>query len=227
LGGVVAVTPNSSIQEAITMMLVNDFSQLAVMAGKHSLHGAITWKSIAQARNANSHASFSDAIIEANEVSYDKELADVLPVLEVADFVFVKDEKRAVAGIVTNADVVHAYGELATPFFLIGELDQALRHVIAKTFSLADVSACCDVDGSRNIRSFDELTIGDYQRVLEKPDNWKKLGWPLERSIVIKRLGELREIRNDIMHFNPDPVPLDAVDKLRNFTRLLRSYGES
>jgi CBS domain-containing protein len=225
LGGVVSVNPHASIQEAITIMLVNDYSQLAVMSGTHSLSGAITWKSIAQARNANPNASFSDAVVEANEVSYDKDLVDVLPILEAADFVFVRDEKRAVAGIVTNADVVHAYGELATPFFLIGELDQALRQVVAKTYSLSEVSSCCDADGSREIRSFDELTMGDYQRMLENPANWAKLGWPLERSTIIRRLDELREIRNDIMHFNPDPVPPDAVAKLRNFTRLLRSYG--
>jgi hypothetical protein len=196
------------------------------MSGGHNLRGAITWKSIAQARHANPEASFGDAMVEANAVDYDKELIDVLPILEQADFVFVRDEKRAVCGIVTNADVVHRYGELATPFLLIGELDQLLRHVIGKTFSISEVTLCCDSDGSRGLRSVDELTMGDYQRILENPNNWTKMGWPLERAIFVKRLDELREIRNDIMHFNPDPVPPDAIAKLRSFSALLRSYSD-
>jgi CBS domain-containing protein len=224
LGGVASVAPTATIQEAITMMLLNDFSQLAVMSGSHSLRGAITWKSIAQARHANPDASFGDAIIEANEVNYDKYLVDVLSTLEQADFVFVRNEKNAVCGIVTNADVVHRYGELATPFFFVGELDQALRYVIAKTFTLSDVIACCDRGGTRDIRSVDELTMGDYQRILENSGNWAKMGWPLDRGLFVKRLDELREIRNDIMHFNPDPMPADAMGKLRSFTQLLRSY---
>jgi hypothetical protein len=52
---------------------------------------------------------------------------------------------------VTTADVVHAYGELATPFFLLGELDQMLRHVISRTFTLEEVTSLCDTDGTRSI----------------------------------------------------------------------------
>jgi hypothetical protein len=169
---------------------------------------------------------FSDAIIEATEVRYDKELREVLPVLEASDFVFVRDANNLIAGIVTTADVVHAYGELATPFFLIGELDQALRRVISKTFTIAEVISFADPDGARNVGSFDDLSVGDYQRVLENPDLWDKLGWPLERSVFIGRLNELREIRNDVMHFNPDPLPSDAVNKLRHAINVLREYGD-
>lgn len=206
-------------------MLLNDYSQLAVLAGKHSLRGAVTWKSIAQIRHSKPSASFADAIVQADEFRYDKELVDVLPALEVADFVFVRDEKNAVAGIVTPADVVHAYGELATPFFLIGELDQLLRQVISRKFTLKEAMSLC---GSRTqpLESFGDLAFGDYQRVLENPDSWAKLRWPLDRPAFVKRLDELRQLRNDIMHFNPDPVPATAVDKLRNFIKLLHEYGD-
>jgi hypothetical protein len=109
-----------------------------------------------------------------------------------------------VAGIVTTADVVTAYGELVTPFFLIGELDQVLRQLISRTFALEEVTSLCDLDGSRAIQSFDDLEIGDYQRVLENPARWAKLEWPLDRATIVTRLDELRVIRNNVMHFNPD-----------------------
>lgn len=67
--------------------------------------------------------------------------------------------------------------------------------------------------------------MGDYQRVLENPERWKKLGWPLDRSIFIKRLDELRIVRNNVTHFNPDPVPAGTVEKLRSILKLLRDYA--
>jgi len=225
LGGVESVAPTATFDEAITLMLLNGYSQLAVLSGSHSLRGAVTWQSIAHTRHANSSASFADVIVPAHEARYDQELIEVLPTLEASDFVFVRDEKNAVSGIVTTADVVHAYGELATPFFLIGELDQVLRQLLSRTFPLDEITLLCDADGSRAIRSFDDLDMGDYQRVLENPDKWAKLGWPLNRAAFIKRLDELRVVRNNVTHFNPDPVPEDAVDKLRNILKLLRDYG--
>ncbi len=226
LGGVVSVPPTATFEYAITLMLLNDYSQLAVVEGQRNLRGAVSWKSIAQTRQAHSSARFADAIAEAVEVRYDKELRDVLPILEASDFVFVRGADNLIAGIVTTADVVHAYGELATPFFLIGELDQALRQVISKTFTIGEIVSLCDPDGARKIGSFDDLSMGDYQRVLENPNLWDKLGWPLERSVFVRRLNELREIRNDVMHFNPDPLPPDAVNKLRHAINVLREYGD-
>ncbi len=224
LEGVAFVAPTATFEEAITLMLLNDYSQLAVLSGAHTLRGAVTWKSIAQACHASPSASFPDAIVRAHEARYDQELIDVLSTLEAPGFVFVRDEKNAIAGIVTTADVVHAYGELATPFFLLGELDQTLRHVISRTFTLNEVTSLCDSDGARAIRSFDDLDMGDYQRTLENPASWAKLGWPLDRVAFVKRLDELRDVRNDVMHFNPDPVSADSVEKLRNILGLLRQY---
>lgn len=226
LGGVESVPPTATFEHAITLMLLNDYSQLAVMEGQRNLRGAVTWKSIAQARNVSSCARFSDAITEAAEVRYDKDLRDVLPILEVSEFVFVRNAKNVISGIVTTADVVHVYGELAAPFFFIGELDQMLRQVICNNFTIEQIISLGGPESVRKIESFDDLSMGDYQRILGNQDLWNRLGWPLERDVFVRRLNELREIRNDVMHFNPDPLPLDAVTKLRNAIRVLHEYGD-
>ena len=225
LSDVVSVPPTATFDEAITVMMLNGYSQLAVLSGTHTLRGAVTWQSIAYARHANPNASFAEAIIPAREARYDQELVEVLPDLETWDFVFVRDEKNAVAGIVTTADVVGKYRELSTPFILIGELDQVLRQLISRAFTLEEVTSLCDADGSRSVRSFDDLEMGDYQRVLENPERWVKLGWPLDRATFIKRLDELRVIRNNVMHFNPEPLPANTVDRLRYILKLLRDFG--
>jgi len=223
LGGLKFVAPNATFDEAITKMLLNDFSQLAVLNGPRNLRGAITWQSIAHARHADADAKLSDAIdADAVAVRYDKELIDVLPELQRTGFVFVRDQENVVAGIITTADVVQAYGEMAMPFFQIGELDRSLRRVIARNLGLDQVVSLC----RRPIRSFDQLSMGEYQRVLDDPGVWAGLGWPLDRSAFIERLDEIRQIRNDVMHFKPDPPPAGTIDKLRKLNSLLRQYGE-
>jgi CBS domain-containing protein len=224
LNGVLSIQPNATFEDAITQMLLNDYSQLPVLSGTHTVRGAVTWRSIAKARHAKSAATLADAIVPCEEVSYDRDLIDVLPILEEHDFVVVRDQKNRVAGIVTTADIAHAYSELASPFLLIGEIDQMLRRTLSRIYPLEDVVRWCDPDGSRGLSSFEDLDMGDYQYILENPDRWRSLEWPLGRTAFIRRLAELREIRNDVMHFNQDAIPPDGISKLRNMLNMLREF---
>lgn len=223
LNGVTSVGPNSTIQEAITKMLLNDFSQLAVLSGPRNPRGAVTWRSIAQAIHLKPDATVADALEPHVEVvPYERDLFEILPALQQRGFVFVQNESKEIAGIVTTADVARRYGDMATPFFQLGELDQTLRWILSHTFDLQTVRQLCN----KTITSFDHLTIGDYQHVLENKDAWEALGWPLDRAAFVSRLEEIRLIRNKVMHFHPDPVPEDAVDKLRMFNGLLHQYRD-
>jgi CBS domain-containing protein len=224
LGHVESVSPNATFDEAITKMLLNDFSQLAVLNGPRNLRGAVTWRSIAQARHKNSAATLADAIEEHVEaVAYDRDLMDVLPMLQQRGYLFIRNEHNVVAGIVTTADVVERYGILATPFFQLGELDQTLRWILNRTCDLETVKSICN----RAVNGFDELSMGDYQRILENKEVWSRLGWPLDRAAFIARLQQIRLIRNKVMHFHPDPLQPDAVEKLRRFNSLLHRYREA
>jgi hypothetical protein len=91
---------------------------------------------------------------------------------------------------VTVADVVGAYGDIASPFFLIGEIDQTLRSLIEQTFDIERVVELCDPGGSRALNSFDQLTLGDYQCVLVNKALWRELGWSLDRKVFATRLKE-------------------------------------
>jgi hypothetical protein len=153
-------------------------------------------------------------------VALDGNLFEILPILQQRQFVFVWDESKVIKGIVTTADVSQRYGEMATPFFQLGELDQTLRWVLSRTLDISTVQQLC----GRKITRFDDLSIGECKRVLENKDVWEKVGWPLDRLTFIERLEEIRGIRNKIMHFHPDQVPEDAVEKLRRFNDLLHRY---
>jgi hypothetical protein len=206
-------------------MIIEDYSQLAVMSGPRSLKGAVSWKSIAKARNANPDAKLAASILKADEVPYTADLISTLPLIQSKEFVFVLGADRSVTGIVTLADVVEVYGQMASPFFMIGRIDQRLRRIIEAAFPIKTIIALCDTDGERGLDGYDQLTMGDYQRILENPDCWDKLGWALDRKLFCARLNEIAQVRNNLMHFNNDPLPDDMVSMLQNFLDLLQEYG--
>lgn len=224
LGGVVSISPQSTYDEAITKLLLDDYSQLAVLAGPHNLRGAITWRSIARARHDDPDATISDAIVQTDAVLYDKELVDVLRRLYEEDFIFVRGPDNRISGIITTADVALAYGELSMPFLLVGQIDMLLRRLITRHLVLEDLISICDPESLRQLHDFDELTFGDYQRALESPPVWEQLNWRIDRPTFGHRLDEIRRLRNDITHFNPDPLPADAMNTLRSFMLFLKHY---
>ncbi|MFY1690612.1 CBS domain-containing protein [Plantactinospora sp. WMMB782] len=221
----VSVSPSASLEEAITAMLLNDFSQLAVLTNPYTLHGAVSWKSIAQAQHADPNASFSSMIVPAQVFDYDARLLRALDTLRREEFIFVRDFDRKISGIITAADVVDKYDETATPFLLIGEVDQELRRLIQATFDVETVREVCAAAG-QTFRSFAAMTMGNYQAVLDNPACWERLGWPLHRRVFISRLDHLRKVRNGVMHFNPDPVKPADVHKLRHFLDLIRTFNK-
>jgi CBS domain-containing protein len=221
-----SVAPDATFDEAITKMLIADYSQLAVMAGPRDLKGAVSWKSIAKARNANPDAKLSAAIIKADAVPYTADLIDMLPLIQSKEFVFVLGADRSVTGIVTLADVVDVYGQMASPFFMIGRIDQRLRRIIEAIFPMETITALCDPDGQRGLHGYDQLTMGDYQRILENSDCWDNLYWRLDRKIFCARLDKIAKARNNLMHFNNDPLPDDVVSMLQNFLNTLQEYGD-
>jgi CBS domain-containing protein len=225
--GIVSVTASASFDEAVTKMILNGYSQLPVMAGERRVVGAVTWQSMATARHSAPDAPLSQAIVPAHTVPYDNYLVDVLPQLAEYGFVLVKNEKNIITGIVTSDDAAARYGALATPFSLIGELDQRLRRVLSDTVDQERAISLCDSDGTSGISSFDDMSFGDYQRILEEPSLWAELEWPLDRKTFVKRLDEVRRIRNDLMHFNSDGVGDDDVKKIRRMIDVLRNFGGS
>jgi hypothetical protein len=72
------------------------------------------------------------------------------------------------------------------------------------------------------VEAISDLSFGEYLRLLEKDDRWAKLGLSLDRKTFCNNLDEVRKIRNDVMHFDPDGVPTSDLEKLRDFARFLQ-----
>jgi hypothetical protein len=218
-----SVAPQDSLERAQALMLRYDYSQLAVMAGTRSLRGAVSWESIAQARIRNSNAPLVEAVIPGEVVHDDDDLLAMIPRIINAGFAFVEARDKQITGIVTTSDLSQQFAVLAKPFFLLAEIERRLRRVIDRVFTADELKEVLDpADAEREIRSADDLTIGEYVRLIELPARWERLGWALERKVFLGALDEVRIVRNDVMHFSPDPLDDEQLRRLENFLKWIR-----
>ena len=222
-GGVEFVRLDDSLERAQTLMMGKDYSQLAVQSGPRDLRGAISWDSIAQAKIRKSDASLRDAIFTPEVVGLHDDLLARIPMIVDANFAFVQAPDRQICGIVTTADLSLEFVTLAKPFFLLAEVERRLRRIIDNHFTSEEIAVIVDPDDSqRSAASASDLTLGEFVRLLEEPSRWSRLKWALDRAIFIADLNDIRSIRNEIMHFSPDPLDEEQIRKVELFLRMLR-----
>lgn len=221
--GVCSITPQATLLEAQSIMVVNDYSQLAVMGGPRSLKGAITWESIAQASLKAPRPGIAECTIPAEVVRRDDDLISQIPRIVRAGYVFVQGHDASITGIVTTADLSEEFGRLGTPFFLIGEIERRLRRAVDRVFSSTELRGIRDPkDNGRDVASAEDLTFGEYEWLFSDPGRWDRMKWRAERTVFMKVLAQVRILRNEIMHFSPDPLEESDVEQMRGFIRFLR-----
>jgi len=225
----VSVSPDATTAQAVTLMLYHDYSQLPVMRGEFTLKGAISWKSLGRTLAlGHSCVTVRDCLEEAAVISSDTSLFAAIPTIVEKEYVLVKDAKNKIAGIVTTTDLSLQFRQLAEPFLLLGEIENHLRRLSAGKFSQAEISSVkTPSDAGRVITDLADLTFGEHIRLLEKPERWNALGLNIDRNVFVGHLNDVREIRNSVMHFDPDGVAPEELASLRNFTRLLSALDRS
>jgi CBS domain-containing protein len=219
----VSIEQSSGLELARALMLRHDYSQLAVMAGPRRLVGAISWESMARAAIHNRDFTLRDATVPATSVAPDNDLIALIPTIIDQGFVFVVRSDHTLGGIVTTADLSSQFGTVAKPFLLIGEIERRLRLVLSAHFEPSELADVRDPgDTGRTITSVNDLTIGEIARCIESRDNWQRLGWPVDRVEFVHALGAVRDVRNEVMHFSPDPLTPAEESALQNFVGWLR-----
>lgn len=205
--GVERVRPDQSLGDAQAVMSAYDYSQLAVMSGDRDLRGAVSWRSIAQARLAKSEITLLDATVRpAPEVQADEGLLGQIDLIYRADFVFVRDEDHRICGVVTTADLTSQFRDLTTPFFQLGEIEGRLRRCIDRVFSADELRAAI---GRGKLKSAADMTFGQYIQLLNDETRWQRLGSGFPREPFIGYLDAARVVRNKVMHFGEELKPED------------------
>lgn len=222
------VTPNSTLGEAVTLMLSNSVSQLPVMPNERDVKGMVTWSSIgSRLAMENKSEAITHYMERHHELSADISIFSAIGVIVSHDYVLVRDSERKISGIVTTSDLSILFHQLGEPFLLIGEIENHIRGLVDGKFPTTVLKEACDPgDTRREVTDVNDLTFGEYVRLLEKPENWERLALPLDRKIFIDQLVKVRDIRNDVMHFDPDPLGKDELDILRDFVQFLQRLRE-
>jgi hypothetical protein len=210
------------IAVATTTMLLNNYSQLPVMQGERAPDGYISWETIGGAHaRGRSPVFVRDAMGRAEVLPADTPLFDAIDRITTSGFVLVEGAGKRITGLVTTYDVSVQFHELSRPFLLVAQIEGHLRHLIAGNFTLDELRAVVDPTTPRQVDSVDDLTFGEYLRLLQADGNWAKIKTSLDRATMLGRLSAVREIRNDIMHFDPDPVDAQQLRLLDDTARCL------
>lgn len=100
------------------------------------------------------------------------------------------------------------------------EIENQIRNLFDEHFLLEEIKTAC-IDSNKKIETIDDMTFGEYIKIMEIPENWDKLEIESDRRLFIQRLDEIRQIRNDIMHFEPAGITEDQYQKLQLTSRYL------
>jgi|GEM_PF-1674690 len=218
------VGPQDSLDKAITHMLRWEYSQIPVLEGKSHLHGVVTWQSVAMLY-AHGHApSLAKATDDDVQVVHDTDsLLVALATIAASDYVLVRTQQGEICGIVTMADVATRFGELARPFFMIGEIERLIRGCLTPVFD--QDPAVLKATKKRTDRVA-EMMFGDYMFLLKAPANWQKLGWPfVDQAAFIELLDGVRKIRNAVAHFRTAPLTAEENRQIKQLHGMLKTLA--
>ena len=219
-----SVTPDTKLEEAVTHMLANDFSQLPVMTSGREVKGVITWASIGSRLAMGKSCSVARELMEQHqEIRSDASLFSAISIIAEHQYVLVRGHDQKIAGIVTASDLSLQFQQLAEPFLLLGEIENHVRRVISQRFTLSELESAKDpTDTKRVVTSVADLTYGEYIKLLENPERWDKLNITVDRKTCLEKFESIRGIRNDVMHFDPVGIPEKDLMTLREFARFLQ-----
>ena len=226
VGGVISVNPQDTIQKAITLMLARDFSQLAVMSNERTLKGAISWKTIGK-RLSHKHKliEVKDAMEIAESIEDSETLFKATRQIIDHEYIFVRSPKsQKITGIVTATDLSEQFQSLSEPFLLMAQIENKIRNLLDGKFEVDKFRDACnpsDPDRKDRIESVADLTFGEYIRIIEEPENWTELDLSIDQKVFCGEMNMVREIRNDVMHFDPDGIDEEQYRQLRQFSRLM------
>ena len=219
---VLTITRDSTVKEAITEMMKHRYSQLPVTQNGRQIDGMISWRSIGRARaRGEACEHVRDCMETVRVLDQDAPFFEAVDTITEKEVVLVRGRDRTISGIVTTSDLSRAYHQRAAPFLLLGEVEDRIRILIDRNLTADDVREAKHGNDTREVEDASDLTFGEYVRLLESPENWTKLRLEIDRKLFVELLNDVREVRNDVVHFRPDSSEPENLNKVRMLYELL------
>lgn len=228
--GLISVNRDTSIQEAITLMILHDYSQLPIFSNpKGEIDGMISWKSIGRSLVLGKKClTVNDCKEDITVLKYETPLFEAVKDVLEKEVVLVRKKDKTISGIITTTDIGEEFISLAEPFLLIEQIENHIRKFLHEKFSPEEIKISTSYEEkTKEIRSLNDMTFGQYVRILENPDKFEKLQLSIDRTLFVKQLEAVREIRNDVMHFDTsnknDTKRTEILNQTLNFLNTLSS----
>lgn len=220
----VTVNKDDDIGRAIALMLQHNFSQLPIMQGERDVKGVVTWKSIGSRQAFGARCDrVGDCREDAQIVDANRTLFDVIPIIVEHGYVLVRQSDRRISGIVSASDLSSQFQILSEPFLLLREIELHIRQILCRKITAHDLSVLNSPRPlKRQVQHVADLTFGEYARVFEHPQIWEKLNLKIDQGVLNSLLESVRKVRNDVMHFDPNPLTADQLGLLKGAVRLLQ-----
>jgi hypothetical protein len=110
---------------------------------------------------------------------------------------------------------------------LLSEIENHIRLLVDGKFTAKELAAAKDAkDSQRVIENVADLSLGEYLRLFENPSNWQKTGLLIDRAIFVRELDQVRRIRNDVMHIDPDGITPEDHRLLQHFLQFMHEIRE-
>lgn len=233
--GVRSVGLGHALSQAAWLMHAHGLAQLPVTTGMTTLHGVVTWRSLARMYQAGKEPTLENAMDKESLPVVDarQELFSALPTLREHGYLLLRDGNGCFCGIVTTDDVTDRFEGSARPFFVVGEIESLLRRCLGAALDQETIKAAQTYGNSGLVT---DLVFNDYLKLLngeqgnaaqaQRADvNWAALNWPaMDRNQFIGHLRRVKAIRNRIAHFDEEPLPEQQMRELTSFAKLLRDF---
>ncbi|MEW1962956.1 CBS domain-containing protein [Microbacterium sp. NPDC077644] len=228
---VITVRASDTLERAVTLMRLHNFSQLPVMRGKGKRpEGVVSWRSIGRELLRNAAAELKDCIDDSVAiVNLDDDLLETIDRINQDDYVLVVKENGDISGIVTSADLGDALAAIARPYLLVSQCEDAMRHFIRRGLELSiinagDINRATLSKGRAFAGAVDDLPFGDLINILSMEALWKGSSFRTDPSALRADLNLAAQLRNEIMHFRDHTPKTEAVrDRLPFVIAELRS----
>ncbi len=186
----------------------------------------ISWRSVLLARTLGVEPRRVGQCMETHEeVRAEDSLLTAFQKIVDHEAVLVRGDNQSITGIVTATDLSIMFREQTEPFLLLREIENQLRRLLHGRFPPDELQKD-PADEKRQVDDVTDLTFGECIRLIEKPERWRRLGVLLDRKTFVKELTAVRDIRNDVMHFDPDGLSEEELQRLKDVRRLLRRVAQ-
>jgi CBS domain-containing protein len=218
---------NTTVREALTIMVEFDFSQLPIIDEQGNLLGMISENSIINTYfNINTAVSLLDLTVDHCMTSYqkitpDSDIFDALSLLDDVYAVIVVENQKPI-GILTNYDTTNFFRDLTKGLIIVQDIEVSLRHYIESVFpnekrmdaALMRAFKENKKNPTRPAKEYEDLSFGEHIQLIVTAQNWTKLqNYFKPKEMFIMLMQQVGDIRNQLSHFRGklDPVQLSTL----------------